>query len=111
MSSDGTKIVATADTTSSPNVQGGYWTSSDCGEHWQAYLELNESSWGKVACSSDGTKIVSWHGFDLWTSTDFGRHVQYQNGLGGWTWTSVACSSDGTKIVACDGNGCVWVGQ
>jgi hypothetical protein len=64
-------------------------------------------SWGSVACSSDGMKLVAcvYNGY-VFTSVDGGVTWTERTEAGYRTWMAVASSSDGTKLVACvGGNG------
>jgi hypothetical protein len=57
--------------------------------------------WTSVACSSDGTKLVTLaSNGQIFTSTNSGATWSTNNNFPGVNWTSVASSSDGTRLVA-----------
>jgi prepilin-type N-terminal cleavage/methylation domain-containing protein len=58
-------------------------------------------SWGAVASSSDGTKLVAtkWFGY-IYTSTDSGVTWTARSSPGTHEWVAVTSSADGTKLAA-----------
>jgi hypothetical protein len=63
----------------------------------------NNLSWGSIASSSDGTKLVAWGSGALYTSPDSGTTWILRTNVG--TTYNVASSADGTKLVAVGSSG------
>ncbi|MES2631230.1 MAG: Ig-like domain-containing protein [Patescibacteria group bacterium] len=98
LSSDGTKIVATA--------TGGYiYTSSDSGATWIERTAAGSRQWGAIASNADGTKLVAGVGIfsgpgSIYTSTDSGATWTERTSAGSRVWVDIASSADGTKLSA-----------
>jgi prepilin-type N-terminal cleavage/methylation domain-containing protein len=104
-SADGTKIVAAAatDYSSTPNVPGGIYTSTDSGATWTTQTSLGDQYWTGVAISADGTKIAV-AGNSLYVSSDSGATWTNRspNAAGGWY--RVVSSLNGTILAAKQNN-------
>jgi hypothetical protein len=106
-SSDGTKLVAGINGTSSSYPQDqGIYISTNSGWTW-TQTSASGGLWISVASSFDGTKLVavapgsSIGNSGIFTSTDSGTTwTQTSTPTEQQNWTSVASSSDGTKLIA-----------
>ena len=67
---------------------------------WQAHDISGPGSWGAIASSSDGTRVVSVLGSYLVTSVDSGATWTRRTTAGWRVWAAVASSSDGMKLAA-----------
>ena len=107
MSSDGTKLAATAKT-------GNIWTSTDSGANWAEVVVIPKDSpwqqWFDIASSSDGTKLAAalFNGH-IWTSTDSGANwAEMKPTTSTQQWAGITMSSDGTKLAATVNIGNIW---
>jgi len=97
MSSDGTKMYATASGES-------MWRSTNGGVDWTELTAAGSRNWSDVAVSADGTKIVALASSSvLYRSTDSGATWGTSSlPVGSLSYNYVASSADGTKIIAGD---------
>jgi photosystem II stability/assembly factor-like uncharacterized protein len=107
MSADGTRMVTTS--------KNGLFTSPDAGATWtlrsvpgEPNFVHNDSGWGPVAMSADGTRIVAvtWPG-RVFFSADSGANwtQQYPAGDTDHYWQCAAMSADGRQMVVGEWNG------
>jgi len=96
-SSDGMRLAVT--TTALYSVDNPIFTSTDAGATWVQRSAAGLRSWGSIASSADGTRLVAAPGFGfIFTSSNSGLT---------WTqrattrfWTGLASSADGTRLIA-----------
>ena len=112
MSSDGTKLAATA-------INGNIWTavSSDSGWTWTERETWNEGesepsvqNWREITMSSDGTKLAATiPSGSIWTSTNSGETwTEVKPSESEQIWYGITSSSDGTKVAIAVVNGNIW---
>ena len=101
LSSSGAKIVGT-------RTGGGIpvCTSADSGVTWEPSMASSDS-FGAVASSSDGTRLITVGGGYVYTSANSGT-TWTQTNLHNGSWAAVASSSDGTKLVAVENQGYIY---
>jgi photosystem II stability/assembly factor-like uncharacterized protein len=97
-SADGTKWVAAA--IGYAGEYGGIYTSTNSGFNWVQRTNVPLSTWGSVACSADGKRLVAAESFGfIYTSTNAGA-TWVSNSAPYAPWAAVASSADGTRLVA-----------
>ncbi|MDB5161740.1 MAG: hypothetical protein JWM52_248 [Candidatus Saccharibacteria bacterium] len=90
-SSDGTKVVAVADS-------DYIYTSSDSGATWVQRTASGSRGWTSVTSSADGTKLAATSYGYIYTSSDSG--ATWTQRASGQYWESITSSADGTKLLA-----------
>ncbi len=103
-SSDGTKMVAAANTAATT-----LYVSSDSGKTWSGSGSI-AAAWQAVASSADGVKLVAArNGNALYTSTNSGSSWNVQAGAPSGNWSSVASSADGVRLIGAVNPGRIYV--
>jgi hypothetical protein len=96
-SSDGSKLIAVADSNSSGKV----YTSTNSGATWTRQTAAPAKNWNSVASSADGVKLAAVvNGGGIYTSGDSGVTWIQQSNAPSTLWYSISSSASGGELIA-----------